>query len=217
MDRRGPGAKERTPPDSIGSVDRRLRSSSLWLGLLALGGLLAGHLASYFVVAPDAHDRAELLALTGHSDHGAFGTLALAATFAAVIGLFMQLVRSRCDRRVATGSRARVALLLWAVQTLGFVLLEAWERGHGLGGVLELVHEPAFLIGLVAQLVVALAATAVVLLIRATVDALLRLFAPGAGGSTSVTFSASPAPRARGSIARAAWNLRGPPSPVARR
>lgn len=204
---------DRTAADSIGFVDRRLRSSSSWLGLLALGGLLAGHLVSYFVVAPDVHEREELLALTGHSDHGVFGTLALAATFAAVIGLFMQRVRSRCDG--AGVSRAGVALLLWAVQTFGFVLLETWERGHGLAGVAELVHEPAFLIGLVAQVVVALVATAIVVLIRATADALLRLFAPGAGGSSCASFSSSTVVRARTSIARAAWNLRGPPSPVA--
>lgn len=186
-----------------------MRSSSLWLGLLALGGLLAGHLVSYFVVAPDAHQRARLLAVTGHSDHSAFGTLALAATFAAVIGLFMQRMRSRCDRGAA---RPRIALALWGVQTLGFVLLETWERGHGLAGALDLVHEPAFLIGLVAQLVVALAATAVVLLIRATVDALLRRFAP-APGRTPITFVVSVVARARDSVARSAWNLRGPPSP----
>ncbi|MDQ4125802.1 MAG: hypothetical protein M3134_09410, partial [Actinomycetota bacterium] len=168
-------------------MDRRLRSSSLWLGLLALGGLLAGHLASYFLVAPDAHERARLLAVTGHSDHGTFATLALAATFAAVLGLFMQSVRSRCDRG-AGGSRVRVAFLLWAAQTLGFVLLETWERGHGLAGASELVHEPAFVVGVVVQAVVALVATAVVLLVRATVDALLRLLAPAPVGSAPITF-----------------------------
>lgn len=194
-------------------MDRRLRSSSLWLGLLALGGLLAGHLVSYFVVAPDAHERAELLAGTGHSDHGAFATVALAATFAAVIGLFMQRVRSRCDRGSGT-SRVRVAALLWAVQTSGFVALETWERGHGLASALDLVHEPAFLIGLVAQAVVALVATAVVLLIGATVDALLRLLAPGPGASSALTFPSQTVSRARDSVARAAWNLRGPPSPA---
>lgn len=194
-------------------MNLRLRSSSSWLGLLALGGLLAGHLASYFVVAPDGHERARLLAVTGHSDHGAFATVALAATFAAVIGLFMQRVRSRCDRG-AGAPRVGVALLLWAVQTLGFVLLETWERGHGLAGAFELVHEPAFLVGLVAQAVVALVATAVVVLIRATVDALLRLFAPGPGGSAPLTFPVSTVARAGDSVARAAWNLRGPPSPA---
>ena len=195
-------------------MDRRHRSSSLWLGLLALGGLLAGHLVSYFVVAPDAHDRAELLATTGHAGHASFGVVALAATFAGAILLFMQRVRARCDRPGRQPSRARVAGVLWAVQTLGFALLETWERGHGLAGAVELFHEPAFLIGLAAQVLVALAATAMVLLIRATVDALLRLFAPGPRRAAPPFFSVTNRSRARSSVARAAWNLRGPPSPA---
>ena len=190
----------------------RRRVTWLWLVLLALGGLLAGHLASYFVVAPDAHERAELLALTGHSDQGAFATLALAATFAAVIGIFMERVRSRCDGRAS--ARVRVGTLLWGVQTAGFVVLEKWERGHGLAGVAELIHEPAFLIGLVAQLVVALVATAAVLLVRATAAALLRLLARPPGASEAPVFPNTRSVRARDSVARAAWNLRGPPSPA---
>jgi hypothetical protein len=181
-----------------------------------MGGLLAGHLVSYFVVAPDAHARAELLAVTGHSDNGAFVTLTLAATFAAVIGLVMQSVRSRCDRGTQP-SRTNVALLLWAIQTLGFVLLEVSERGHGIAGMSELVHEPAFVIGLLAQLVVALVATAIVLLIRATVDAVLRLLATPRAAGPRLDAGTSAESRARRSVSRAAWNLRGPPSPACSR
>lgn len=195
-------------------MTRRPLVASAWLVLLALAGLLAGHLASYFVVAPDAHERAELLAVTGHSEHGLFGTMALAAGVAAVIGIFMQSVRRRCRRSGGSASRARVATLLWAVQTAGFVALETWERGHGLAGIHELVHEPAFLIGLVAQLAVALVATALVLLVRATAEALLRLFAAPAGETEPAIFPASATSRPRKSVARAAWNLRGPPSPL---
>ena len=187
----------------------RRRVTWLWLVLLALGGLLAGHVASYFVVAPDAHERAELLALTGHSDHSAFGTLAVAAAFAAVIGIFMERVRSRCEGRV---SRPRVATLLWGVQTAGFVVLETWERGHGPAGLSELLHEPAFLIGLVAQLAVALVATGIVLLVRATAAALLRLLSRPADELVASIFPNGAGDRARDSVARAAWNLRGPPS-----
>lgn len=189
----------------------RPRVTWLWLVVLALGGLLAGHLASYFVVAPDAHERAELLALTGHSEHSAFGTLALAATFASIIGIFMQRIRARRGPRT---SRARVAAFLWALQTAGFVALEAWERGHGLGGVAELLHEPAFLIGLVAQVAVALVATALVLLVRATAAALLRLLVLPASTSEPPAFTSAPDAHQRESVARSAWNLRGPPSPL---
>lgn len=193
-------------------MDRR-RTSSLWLVLLALGGLLAGHVASYFVAAPDPHARAELLAVTGHSQHGWFGTLALSATFAALIGLASHGLRVRY-RAAPAISRGRVAGLLWAMQTAGFVALETWERGHGILGAADLLHEPAFLIGLLAQAVVALAATAIVVLVRATVAALLRLFAVPSS-ETGVPAPPSGAPvTVRGSVARAAWNLRGPPSPA---
>lgn len=189
-------------------------ATGVWLGLLALGGLLAGHMASYLVVAPDPHERAELLALTGHSQHGAFGTAALAATLAAVIGLAAHRVRARSRGRASPIRRARVAALLCALQIAGFVALETWERGHAVAGAAELLHEPAFLIGVVAQLVVALAATAVVLLVRATVDALVRFFAAFASESETPGFSATPSLAPRYSLARAARNLRGPPSPA---
>lgn len=195
-------------------MDRRSHASALWLALLALGGLLAGHLASYFVVAPDAHERAELLAVTGHAAHGPFATLALAASFAALIGIFSQRLRARRDRGALALSRPRLAAVLWTVQTAGFVALEAWERGHGPAGVVELLGEPAFVAGLVAQLVVALVATAVVLLVRATADAILRLLVRRDDAVAAVVPFARTEPRPRTSVARAAWNLRGPPSPA---
>lgn len=181
--------------------------------LLALGGLLAGHLASYFFVAPDAHERAELLARTGHGGHGLFPTIALAASFAAVIGLFSQGLRVRRPTTLVAG-RGRLTAVLWAAQTAGFVVLETWERGHGVPGVLELAHEPAFLTGLVAQLLVAVIAATVVRLVRATADALLRLFSPQVENSSAPVFSAGAPARPRASVARAAWNLRGPPAPA---
>ena len=183
------------------------------LVLLALAGLLAGHAISFFVVAPDPHERAELLAVTGHSQHGAFATLALAAAVAGLIGIVMQRVRSRCETAPGV-SRTRVATLLWAAQTAGFVLLETWERGHGVAGVLDLAGEPAFLIGLLAQLAVALAGTALVVLVRATVDALLRLFTAPADAAPLPVLPCTTRVSAPPSVARAAWNLRGPPSPA---
>lgn len=195
-------------------MDRRPRATSLWLVLLAFGGLLAGHVASYFVVAPDAHERARLLAVTGHGEHGVLETFALAATFAALIGIFMQRLRARRDRGFPAPSRVRLAALLWSVQTSGFVALETWERGHGPAGVFELLHEPAFLVGLAAQVLVALVATAAVLLVRATADALIRLACgPVETPATPVYFVRTES-RPRASVTRAAWNLRGPPSPA---
>lgn len=195
-------------------MQRRPGATWLWLGLLALGGLLSGHLLSYFAVAPEAHVRAELLASTGHSQHGVFATVALAAIFAALVGIFMDRVRSHCGRRGRGVSRARVAATLWAAQTAGFLVLEAWERGHGLEGVPELFHEPAFLVGLVAQVLVALAAAAIVSIVDATAGALLRLLGAFDRSTETTAFPDTTTFRPRCSVARAAWNLRGPPSPA---
>lgn len=195
-------------------MQRRPGATWLWLVLLALGGLLSGHLLSYFAVAPDAHARAELLADTGHSEHGVFATVALAAIFAALIGIFTDRVRSHCDRRGQGISRAGVAATLWTVQTAGFLVLETWERGHGLAGVPELFHEPAFLVGLVAQVLVALAAAALVSIVDATAGALVRLLGALRRSCETTVFSGTTTFRPRGSVARAAWNLRGPPSPA---
>jgi hypothetical protein len=197
-------------------MDRR-RISSLWLVPLALGGLLAGHAISYLVAAPDPHARAELLAQTGHSQHGWFETLALAAVFASVVGVASHWLRVRCGTASPAVSRVHVAGLLWALQTTGFVALETWERGHGLAGAADLLHEPAFLIGLLAQALVAVVATAIVVLVQATVAALLRLFVDLSGDTDVPAFPLGRPPRARGSVARRAWNLRGPPSPAVTR
>jgi hypothetical protein len=190
---------------------RRPLVTSLWLALLALGGLLTGHLASYFVVAPDAHERAELLALTGHSQHSGFGTAAAAATCAAVIALIAQRLDKRRASTSSDLSRIRIVMLLVTAQIVGFTALEVWERGHGVLGATELLHEPAFLVGLVAQVVAACLATAIVGLVRASVDALLRLLVRPSGDRAPFPFTASTSRRAPGSVARAAWNLRGPP------
>ncbi len=195
-------------------MDLRPRVSSLWLVLLALGGVFAGHAASYFVVAPNGHDRGRLLELTGHSQHSAFGTVALVATFAAVIAIVLQIVRSRRGGSRPAMGRTRVAVILWIVQTAGFIALETWERGHGAAGFADLLNEPAFLIGLVAQLLVAVAATALVLLVHATVRALAGRFVATSEASAAPVFSATSVGRPRESVARAAWNLRGPPSPA---
>ena len=110
--------------------------------------------------------------------------------------------------------RARVGTVLWIVQTAGFIVLETWERGHGAAGVADLLNEPAFLIGLAAQLLVAVAATALVLLVHATVRALVGRFVAPSAAPVAPVLSSTSARRPRESVARAAWNLRGPPSPA---
>ncbi len=192
-------------------TSRRHPLAPLWLALLAFGGLLGGHALSYFAVAPDGHTRAELLRATGHGSHDFFVTWGLAAAAAGFIGIIGAHLRSGWESGCREHSIPRTGSLLWVMQTAGFVLLEATERGYGLHDLGELLHEPGFLLGLVAQAVVALVAAGLVFLLRASVDAIRRLLAAPEGAAT-VRPQRLPAFYAfASSVARAAWNLRGPP------
>jgi hypothetical protein len=177
-----------------------------WLGGLASSGVIAAHLLAYFVAAPDGHHRTELLATTGHGSWTYVVALALGSLVACLAGVAWstatvgegRLVWGRCARR------------LIALQVLGFTALELGERAlHGVAGA-ELVAEPVFLIGLVAQVVVALVAAALLRLFirfvaRLTRRAKLERPAP------SLSFFATDVITRRVRVAVGAGTLRGPP------
>ena len=183
----------------------------MWLGLLAFAGLLGGHLLSYAIVAPHGHERAELLRTTGHGLPDLFGPLAIAALLGAVVGSIGLHLRSATRDRGARGG-PRTVVILWALQTLGFVLLESSERALSAHPVGELLHEPAFLVGLVAQLVVALAGSLLITALRRTADAIRRLLAWVPPVEATATAGSTPATSApRQNLRHFAWSLRGPP------
>lgn len=127
--------------------------------LLAVGGMATGHWLSYVVAAPDAHDRAELLAETGHGVWGplALGT-AMALFAAAATTLFLRAIRTRCSVR---GRLYNHAPRLIALQCGLFVAVEALER------VMSQAHGAAVLAGGVIVLglaVQALSACAILLI-----------------------------------------------------
>lgn len=187
-------------------------TGGLWLALLAFAGLLGGHLLSYAVIAPHGHERTELLRVTGHGLQDLFGPLAIAALIAAAVGFIGSQLRS--DPRDGDAGRAgprRPAVALWVMQTLGFVALEATERALSSHPVTELVREPAFLVGLVAQLFVALAGTLLIAALRRTAEVIRRLmaWAPPSQGAVERYTPATSTPRS--SFRHYSWSLRGPP------
>lgn len=187
------------------------RAAGGWLGLLAFAGLLIGHFAAYAVVVPDQGMRAALLEATGHGAHGLFVPLAGAALLGAAIGLIAHQLRSHVSAPGKQWSPMRVGLTLWLLQTTAFIALEASERVLSSHAVSELLHEPAFLAGLALQAIVALAGAILVVLLRVTVAALCRYLFPRPVAATRTTLrdpEVFPVPR---SLARSAWNLRGPP------
>lgn len=141
------------------------RRTNLWLTGFALAGVIGAHSLAYLIVVPDAHARRGLLEVTGHGywpSIVAFGFVALVASFVILA------------RRVASGhfgaSQAKesepygpLVLRLLMLQGAGFVTLEAIERvflaGHPIG---ELATEPAFIIGVGLQIVVAVVGALVI-------------------------------------------------------
>lgn len=187
--------------------ERRGALTGLWLSALAFGGLLAGHFLGFAAAAPHSHDREQLLAATGHASHGLIVSAGVAAVLAAVIGLIVGQIRTRGRERGPAGTLLRIGATLWALQSGGFVLLEAFERG-GFG---HLVQEPAFLLGLAAQILVAVLAAALIWLIGLTVRAIFRLLARPSGRARANLLRPALSCLRPVSPSRLAWNLRGPP------
>jgi hypothetical protein len=178
--------------------------------LLVLG-TLAAHGAAYRLVEPDAHERAAVLAGSGHAylDQAAF-----------VLAAAVALLLAGLATRFADGLRHRrtVAAPGWAlaiVPPLAFVLQEHLERILSSSG-LSPGLEPAFLVGLALQLPFALAALLVARTLSDAAEALGHALASvrpphAAGRPASVAAPARLAlphsrPAGRGS------SERGPPS-----
>jgi hypothetical protein len=128
---------------------------------LALGGVLAGHTLTYGLLQPDAHRRTELLASTGHAYLHTANDIGVAAVVLALAVVFLGGVLGNPDV-----SPQQLVRRLVGFQVSAFLGMEVVERVVArasfadLGGVV--------LVGVGAQLIVALAIGGVVaLLVRA--------------------------------------------------
>jgi hypothetical protein len=122
---------------------------NLLLGPLAFAGAIAGHSLGYLVSHPGAHERSAALIGTGH---GSFGRLTAVAVATGVGGLVALTVRA-CRRQ--TVEFRWLASRLAALQLAIFAVLELAERDFDPG---RTVDDPAVLLGLAAQVLVALGA-----------------------------------------------------------
>jgi hypothetical protein len=132
---------------------------------LSLGGAQLAHAFDYWLVAPSAHERSELLAGSGHAYFAylPFAVALLGAMLvAALVAVGWQSGRGR--RVIATDGR-----LLATLPLATFALQEYLERHLHDGAFPWLAFaEPTFVVGLVLQLPFALAAYAVArVLVRA--------------------------------------------------
>jgi hypothetical protein len=137
-------------------MGRRLPPGTrFWLGGLAAGGVAAAHLLAFLAVAPHPLRREQLLEATGHGAWPLVVSLAMGALVLGLAGFFAGR-RSGRGRSFPIRTAGRLILL----QSIGFLMLESIERlavGKGPEALTELPFEPVIAIGLVAQVVVALA------------------------------------------------------------
>jgi hypothetical protein len=115
---------------------------------LAWGGTIMGHLLSYLLAYPDGPARTGHLAATGH---GSFQVAGLTAAAALAIGAGLTVLRALRPR--SSFVLRRLALTLAAIQLPAFAFLEMAERGFDPAAAFG---DPAVLLGLVLQPVVAL-------------------------------------------------------------
>jgi hypothetical protein len=181
----------------------------LWLGGLAAGGAALAHALAFAVVAPDPTQRGRLLDETGHVAWPVIVSVALAALVVALVRFAVGRIHQ--GDRLPPGELWRLtAGRLMALQILGFVALEAVERvasGHPLS---QLLGEPVVLIGVAIQVLVALGAAALLVLLARLVDRLIPRTLPRAPrvlGGPGAWEDLFPRPR----LVAGPVNPRGPP------
>lgn len=154
----------------------------IYVALLGFAGTLAAHSIAYWMIAPDPHHHASLLLSTGHGYWGVVTPLAIGLSVAGIAGSLIS----------SSGPVARfgdVALRAVALQLLAFLLMETIERAT-VGGSLVVIKEPVVLVGLVVQVLIALAIAGVLLVLTRVLDAATgssALATPTAGRSFLLT------------------------------
>lgn len=192
-----------------------MRSCLSWLlaAPLVAAGTLGGHALGYHVALPDSAARAEMLAETGHSylDHAPLA-----------VGLCVALVAVALVLRGIAAARGTSAAMAppWVFALLPPAVYAVQEHLERLlhGGHVEWTTalEPPFLVGLVVQLPVAVAALLLARALASMADAIGRALAGGPRRPrlASVAVLAHPVvaalPRVRASAL--AYGERGPPS-----
>ena len=179
------------------------------MGLLAFVGVLSGHWLAYFASAPASLEREHLLESTGHGDWSLAGAIAIGAFATA----FASMACGRLRPNGAWPSTRTIASRLAVFQVLGFLALEGAERAAAGGHVLDALTEPVVALGVLVQVVVALAGALVARVIVEAVDRLVsaRVVERKRALSCAVLPAGSTNPRPRMTVASGAGTWRGPP------
>lgn len=188
---------------------RRLIAAVMGLSLAVVGSQVA-HALVYRLAEPDAHERAHLLAGTGHA-YLRFAPLGLALVTVIVALAFLLEIGAA---RAGAPSRPRVWMFA-AVAPAMFACQEHFERLlHGGSFPWGATAERTFLLGLALQLPFALAAYALAWLLHRTASAVARLLLapPRAGRADGCrSWVAVPATSLLAAVCAVALGPRGPP------
>jgi hypothetical protein len=146
------------------------------LGGLAGGGVIVSHVMAFLVAEPDAHDRSRLLEHSGHENWD----WVLALTMGLLV---LALARFATARLWAPegASESPGSLYLYAIPRLVglqlscFTLLELLERNLVGDPFSHLFVEPAFLIGLLFQVLFAFVGAGLLVLLVRTIEKVVAL------------------------------------------
>jgi hypothetical protein len=148
-------------------MQRRSSSGLPWVGVAA-AALLLGHWAAYALTYRQVQLRDVVLAQTGHSYLAWAGRLAFVVLFVALAWLFSEACTSRSASRERSACFLPIAGRLTAIQVVGFSALEVIERMMVRAPVLEMFAHGTYALGILMQVITALAGAVIVLLLTRT-------------------------------------------------
>ena len=180
----------------------------LWLGGLASGGVVAAHWLSYRLTTPAGHHESEILHATGHGYWTWFVAVALGTLVAALAGFAHQRMRTSASMGAAALYRYSLGRLI-TMQAIGFLLLEIIERLAS-GGSLDLAHQPAVVLGVGLQILIAFIGALLLVAFGRAIDAFGRWGDRPTIREALVHFESQIACM-RPRMAIGGWTLRGPP------
>jgi hypothetical protein len=119
----------------------------LAIGGLAWSGVVLGHLLAYVLAHPEEAERSARMASSGH---GSFPLLLISAL--AMIPAVLSLLAVRVVRGDRSPTLLSIAVCLAAIQVPTFLTMEFFERGMSFE---QMLLEPAVVMGLIVQVLVA--------------------------------------------------------------
>ena len=180
---------------------------------MAVAGVLLGHWIGYVAALPEPGLRAQVLARTGHSWLHMGRQIAIVA---AMLGCGWHVATTLRAKRGRRGTSWRgLALVLVGVQVASYLAVEVTERVLAGAPVATLLHDNVLVLGLIAQVAVALVGAQVLRWLGRAAAWIATALAPPAvvtaRPARAFAVPASAMPRPAGALCGAS-GLRGPPA-----